>query len=156
MSDSMVKMMSTSRKDDLESLMYILSYLYKGKLPVLDFINQNIESIQMSQFKSKILSFREKYSKLCHTKIKESLPEQMSPAFTYIMTLNHTQKPDYNLIKLWIAADQQDENNIFKKRYVIENQKLAKSLLYESSLVGNHNNNQPRRVVDVSRSILDG
>ena len=80
----------------------------------------------------------------------------MSPAFTYIMTLNHTQKPDYNLIKLWIAADQQDENNIFKSRYVIENQKLAKSLLYESSLVGNHNNNQPRRVVDVSRSILDG
>ena len=38
-SDSMVNLLTTSRKDDLESLMYIFCYLYTGILPIIEFIN---------------------------------------------------------------------------------------------------------------------
>jgi hypothetical protein len=47
-SDSMVNLLTTSRKDDLESLMYILCYLYTGILPIIEFINQNIDNFNMS------------------------------------------------------------------------------------------------------------
>jgi hypothetical protein len=42
-SDSMSALKTTSRKDDLESLIYILCYLLSGTLPVIDFINENID-----------------------------------------------------------------------------------------------------------------
>lgn len=47
-SDSMVKLLSTSRKDDIESFIYILCYLYKGLLPIIEFINENIDNFNMS------------------------------------------------------------------------------------------------------------
>ena len=57
-SDSMVQLKSTSRKDDLESLMYILTYLYAGTLPIIEFINDNIENFIMSKFLSEVLKYR--------------------------------------------------------------------------------------------------
>lgn len=42
-SDSMANLMTTSRKDDIESLMYIFCFLLTGTLPVIEFINQNID-----------------------------------------------------------------------------------------------------------------
>ena len=47
-SDSMVNLLTTSRKDDLESLLYIMCYLYSGTLPIIEFINQNIDNFDMS------------------------------------------------------------------------------------------------------------
>lgn len=41
--DSMVSLLTTSRKDDLESLFYIMCFLYQGSLPIIDFINNNID-----------------------------------------------------------------------------------------------------------------
>lgn len=38
-SNSMVNLLTTSRKDDLESMMYILCFLNSGNLPILEFIN---------------------------------------------------------------------------------------------------------------------
>jgi serine/threonine protein kinase len=38
-SDSMVNLKTTGRKDDLESLMYILCFLMKGTLPIIEYIN---------------------------------------------------------------------------------------------------------------------
>ena len=55
--------------DDLESLMYILCYLISGTLPVVDFINENIDKFQMNQFLHKILSFRTENKKECKEKI---------------------------------------------------------------------------------------
>ena len=56
--DSMVNLKTTSRKDDLESLMYILCYLYKGVLPIIEFINMNIDNFNMSKFLYKVLKYR--------------------------------------------------------------------------------------------------
>lgn len=38
-SDAMVDLKTTSRRDDLESLIYIICFLYRGTLPVLEYIN---------------------------------------------------------------------------------------------------------------------
>ena len=99
----MVNLMTTSRKDDLESLMYILCYLYRGILPIIEYINNNIDNFHMSRFLSKVLAYRSEHKAECHEKIKELLPESMKSAFQYIVMLKHEDKPDYNLIKLWLA-----------------------------------------------------
>ena len=45
--DSMINLMSSGRKDDLESFFYILCFLYKGKLPVTEFINENVDKFNL-------------------------------------------------------------------------------------------------------------
>lgn len=35
----MVNLLTTGRKDDLESMMYILCFLNSGTLPIIEFIN---------------------------------------------------------------------------------------------------------------------
>lgn len=85
--DSMIKLMSTGRKDDIESFIYILCYLYQGNLPVVQFINENIEDLNMSQFLEKILEFRNQHRDICHEKVKSYLPQHFAPAFAYIISL---------------------------------------------------------------------
>lgn len=43
-SENMIKLYTTSRKDDLESLIYIMCYLFCGNLPIIEYINKNIEN----------------------------------------------------------------------------------------------------------------
>ena len=43
----MIELMSIGWKDDIESLMYILCYLYTGVLPIIEFIKTNIENFEM-------------------------------------------------------------------------------------------------------------
>ena len=112
--DSMVALTSTGRKDDIESFLYVICFLHHGVLPVVKFINDNIDVFNMNQFLDKILEFRVQNKELCHQKIKETLPKQLVPAFTYILSLNHSDKPNYNLIKLWMATDEEDEKNVFE------------------------------------------
>ena len=57
-SDSMVNLLTTARKDDIESMMYILCFLQSGILPVIEFINKNVEKFEMSSFMKEILNFR--------------------------------------------------------------------------------------------------
>ena len=80
-SDSMVNLLTTSRKDDLESLMYIFCYLHTGILPIIEFINQNIDSFNMSQFLNEVLRYRVNHQEKCHARIKELLPQNLVPAF---------------------------------------------------------------------------
>jgi casein kinase 1 len=75
------------KKDDLESLAYIMIYFIKGELPW-----QNI----------KAKSRKEKYSKIYQIKKKtvpkeltNYLPEEMKTFLNYILNLNVKQKPDY-------------------------------------------------------------
>lgn len=71
----MVNLQSTGRKDDLESLMYILCFLSKGTLPIIEYINHNIDKFKMSEFLKLILLFRKNNQKDCEDKIRELMPQ---------------------------------------------------------------------------------
>ena len=88
------------KKDDLESLAYIMVYFIKGELPW-----QNI----------KAKSRKEKYSKIYRMKknsipneLCEFLPEEMKTFVNYIINLNNNKKPDYGKLTNLI-------NNLMKK-----------------------------------------
>jgi len=129
----MVRLTSTSRKDDIESLMYILCFLLNGTLPIIEFINLNIDNFHMSKFLNKVLQYRIEKREECHVRIKDMLPMSMRNAFQYTMQLNHEDKPDYNLIKLWMAFDDQDEQRAFESKLDTTNSKMAKNILFQDS-----------------------
>ena len=126
-------MLSSSRKDDLESLLYIVCFLFTGKLPVIEFINRNIDSINMSQFLKEVLKFRQRNKEKCHNRMRELLPENLVPAFQYVINLSYDAKPDYNLIRLWFASTPAEEKLAFKSKLIIKNNKMANDVLYEHS-----------------------
>jgi serine/threonine protein kinase len=68
-----------SRRDDLESLGYVLMYLYKGKLPWQD-VHQDIEAIG---FMKKNTNFREIY------------PEVLVDYMAHVKSLQFKEKPNY-------------------------------------------------------------
>jgi hypothetical protein len=45
--------------------------------------------------------------------------------------MKHEDKPDYNLIKLWLAFSEEDENRALNSKINIKNEKIAKGILYE-------------------------
>ena len=82
-----------SRRDDLESLFYIIIYFIKGELPW-----------QGIKYKNKT----EKYNKIFEIKQKsivkggglcDTLPSDFQTILDYILDLKFTEKPDYSLIK---------------------------------------------------------
>jgi len=48
-SESMAEKTSISRKDELESIMYVLCFLYSGTLPIIKWLNQNIDKFHMKE-----------------------------------------------------------------------------------------------------------
>lgn len=80
-----------SRKDDLESLGYVLLYLIMGRLPW-----QGVRAPD----------FRTKWKKIKRIKIRtniynlcETLPECFTLYFKYLETLSFTQSPDYSYLR---------------------------------------------------------
>jgi serine/threonine protein kinase len=80
-----------SRRDDLESISYMLIYLMKGSLPWQKIkVNNKKESyLKISQFKRNI-----KPEKLC-----ENLPGEMIDFVNYVKKLQFEEEPDYNYLK---------------------------------------------------------
>jgi len=92
-----------SRRDDLESLGYVLMYFLKGSLP-------------WQGLKAKTIN--EKYNKIMKTKIQTSLenlcegfPEEIETIIHYTRDLTFDETPDYNFIHK-LLKDIGDNNNI--------------------------------------------
>jgi hypothetical protein len=51
-------MKTPGRKDDLESLIYILCFLYSGSIPTIEFVNMHLDNFHMPYFLDNILKFR--------------------------------------------------------------------------------------------------
>lgn len=80
-----------SRKDDLESIGYILIYLYKGKLPW-----QGIKEKDKSK-RYKLIGEKKKEiseEELCH-----SMPKEFMVYLKYVRTLDFNEKPHYSALK---------------------------------------------------------
>ena len=86
-----MKGMQQSRRDDLESLFYMLFEFIKGKLPWNDIIGKNMDDLyyKMLEFKSTI-----REEKLC-----ESLPYEFLEFLKYCKALEFTQKPNYDYLR---------------------------------------------------------
>lgn len=79
-----------SRRDDLESLGYILIYFLKGKLPW-----QNLK-VSKDERKREIGNFKEKLSL---EKLTENLPSEFYTYMKYVRNLSFSAQPDYGWIK---------------------------------------------------------
>ena len=43
----------------------------------------------------------------------------MKSAFQYVVSLKHEDKPNYELIKLWMAQDEDDEKQVFETNLIV-------------------------------------
>lgn len=88
---------TTSRKDDLESLGYILIYFLKGKLPWQQVPKANIlNGITAKQRKERILEIKmsTKVSDIC-----SGLPFEFQQFLIYCRSLNFDEKPSYAYLR---------------------------------------------------------
>jgi hypothetical protein len=99
-------------------LIYILCFLYCGAVPISEHINANINTIDKSEFLKQVFSYRVNNKALFRERMVELLPMNLVPAYQYIINLEHDAKPDYHLIKLWMATSEENEKLAFDSRHV--------------------------------------
>ena len=79
-----------SRRDDLESLGYVLFYFLRGELPW-----QNVQAKTKDERNKKIL---EKKIEIPSSKLCEGFPIQFEKFLNYAKNLKYTEKPDYDML----------------------------------------------------------
>lgn len=88
------KGISQSRRDDLESLGYLLVFFYKGKLPW--------QGIQTKDKAKRLSMIRDKKMSITREALCKGLPKEFKVYFEYIDSLEFEEKPKYSsLIKLF-------------------------------------------------------
>jgi len=94
----------SSRRDDLESIGYMLIYLYESKLPW-----EKIEAINKLEIVEKIFYIKKQISMntLC-----KNLPKEMTEFMVYIKSLKFNEKPNYNYLKNLLEIMLKKINNV--------------------------------------------
>ena len=82
---------SQSRRDDLESAIYVLIYLFKGKLPWQNFLIKNKEE---RYYKIKEMKKKIDINILC-----EECPEEFCEYIKYVKLLEYDEEPNYYFLK---------------------------------------------------------
>lgn len=87
-----------SRRDDLESLIYVILHLYYGKLPWHDGV-QNLRGNDRLSFviNMKLTIGIKDYG--------ENIPKSILKIFSHIRSLEFNQTPDYDKLKFFIIKD---------------------------------------------------
>lgn len=95
-----------SRKDDLESIAYILIYLYKGKLPW--------KSIKTKDKKKKYDLIHKEKLKYTAEELCKGMPRQFAVFLDYVRTMDFAEKPPYNSFKKMFLRlyDSQEYNDM--------------------------------------------
>ena len=141
---------SQSRRDDLESLCYLLLYLMKGNLPWDNIysINENEEILLIYKIK--------KFMK--PELLFINLPKETAEFFSYCKKLEYEQKPDYNYLRnlLLNILDYSNEKNDLNFSWINQND----IDLYSYNIDNNNNNfkkikrkNSPRQ--NLYNSLID-
>ena len=86
-----LKGLEQSRRDDLESLSYVLIFLLKGELPW-----QHINAKSKEERNQKIL---DKKIEISSAKLCDGLPFEFEEFIEHIKKLEYTQKPDYDFLR---------------------------------------------------------
>ena len=100
MSQNAVKCISVSRRDDLESMLYVLVHMHKNHLPWQNYSEVKQECTYPEDAP---LEFREARAKLSDKTIELFFPRELRSAFRYVRALSFTQKPDYAFLRDLIA-----------------------------------------------------
>ena len=127
---------SQSRRDDLESMGYMLIYFLKGRLPWQDFMIKNKE---------------ERYSKIKQRKknidIKElcsDCPDELAQYITYVKNIKYDEEPNYIYIKNLFHNILHKSGNKFDYFYDWDNTKVVIDLnLYNDYFEDENNLNLP-------------
>ena len=124
--------LSQSRRDDLESLGYMLIYFLKGKLPWQNFLIKNKE---------------ERYNKIKQTKKEISInelcsdcPEEIGQYITYVKNLKFDEEPNYNYLKNLFYEILNKTGNKFDYLYDWDNTKTIIDVNLESDFIDEENN----------------
>ena len=124
--------LSQSRRDDLESLGYMLIYFLKGKLPWQNFLIKNKE---------------ERYNKIKQTKkeiaineLCSNCPKEIGQYITYVKKLKYEEEPNYNYIKNLFYEILNKTGNKFDYLYDWDNTKTIIDVNLESDFIDEENN----------------
>lgn len=80
-----------SRRDDLESLGYVLVYLFKGSLPW--------QGIRVANKKQKYAKIRDRKQNISMRELCKDMPSQMVEYFRYVRRLEFEDRPDYSYLR---------------------------------------------------------
>jgi len=100
-----LKKLEQSRRDDLESLGYVLIFLLKGELPWQHIIVKTKE-----ERNQKIL---EKKLEISSSKLCENLPFEFERFMDYTKNLEYTQTPDYDYLRDLLMNVMKNNNLIY-------------------------------------------
>ena len=124
--------LSQSRRDDLESLGYMLIYFLKGKLPWQNFLIKNKE---------------ERYNKIKQTKkeiaineLCSNCPKEIGQYITYVKNLKFDEEPNYNYLKNLFYEILNKTGNKFDYLYDWDNTKTIIDVNLESDFIDEENN----------------
>lgn len=94
-----------SRRDDLESLGYVLVYLFKGALPW--------QGIRIANKKQKYARIRDKKQNISLRELCKDMPSQMVEYFRYVRRLEFEDRPDYSYLRSLFrkALDRKNETD---------------------------------------------
>ena len=127
-----LKGLEQSRRDDLESLSYILIFLLKGELPW-----QHTNAKTKEERNQKIL---DKKMVITSAELCEGLPIEFEEFIEYIKNLEYTQKPDYDFLRNLLMSVMKNNKLIYnyifdwttkkeiKKRADVEDRRRENSL----------------------------
>lgn len=101
--------LETSRRDDLESIGYMLVYFLKGCLPWQGLVANTKKQKYQKIWKVKA---RTPISKLC-----EGLPEEFQTFLEYSRSLTFKEKPNYSFLRRLFTAVMQREGYVMDKMY---------------------------------------
>lgn len=85
----------------------------------------------MHNFLEQVIKYRKDNLKVNKEQVKDMLPGGLKSAFSYVNSLKFKEKPDYNLIKLYLAQNLDDEKLAFETELMLKNCAIGRDLLYD-------------------------
>ena len=120
-----------SRRDDLESLGYVIIYLAKGTLPWA-----NIKSENKNELYNRIVESKKSTS---HEFLCRDLPIQFEEYIRYVKGLGYEQEPDYRYLKNLFLISLQNTGGKMDFAYDWDN-RINNMILLENNKIANNNN----------------
>ena len=130
-----------SRRDDLESLCYLLVYFMKGNLPWDNACRCQNEDIKLIYKMKKFIQ----PELLCN-----NLPQEICEFTKYCKKLNFEQKPDYNYLRhllLNILNNQNDKNDL-NFSWIVNNKNMNKSIITKYKIIHKKKNSTHQRILN--------